>query len=318
VTTVLRRRFGFVGRLRVLTAVLPAARAAHLWPALTLRWRRRRPGRRLPTPVGKGFDRSVIWQPRIELHVASPAMHVDARETWHHVTPGHRSVDVVRQLREMSTRLSSSLKLAWLKASGTGSRLDRGSAGHSRRAPVSGRPAVDGVTHASGQTAASRVQPSVAAQLLSATMPSCRVVRQNPLAVSSEWRRTLGRRRLSLQVSRPGARADRDGERPAAGEVRQRRPRPVAQVVWRDAARTSSGSPGTDRPAVSRTGAADVARTATEPRPDGVARDARTPHGRAAAVRLADFEPGLLDRLTDDVIRRVERRVRIERERRGL
>ena len=37
-----------------------------------------------------------------------------------------------------------------------------------------------------------------------------------------------------------------------------------------------------------------------------------------AAVRMSDFEPGLMDRLTDDVIRRVERRVRIERERRGL
>jgi hypothetical protein len=32
----------------------------------------------------------------------------------------------------------------------------------------------------------------------------------------------------------------------------------------------------------------------------------------------ADVDPRLLDRLTDDVIRRVERRVRIERERRGL
>ncbi|HEV8209501.1 MAG TPA: hypothetical protein VGP77_05245 [Vicinamibacterales bacterium] len=35
-------------------------------------------------------------------------------------------------------------------------------------------------------------------------------------------------------------------------------------------------------------------------------------------VRPGDFEPGVLDRLADDVIRRVERRVRIERERRGL
>jgi hypothetical protein len=35
-------------------------------------------------------------------------------------------------------------------------------------------------------------------------------------------------------------------------------------------------------------------------------------------VRTADFDPGVLDRLADDVIRRVERRVRIERERRGL
>jgi hypothetical protein len=37
-----------------------------------------------------------------------------------------------------------------------------------------------------------------------------------------------------------------------------------------------------------------------------------------ATLRFAHFDAGLLDRLTDDIIRRVERRVRIERERRGL
>lgn len=37
-----------------------------------------------------------------------------------------------------------------------------------------------------------------------------------------------------------------------------------------------------------------------------------------AALQLKDFDGPLLDRLTDDVIRRVERRARIERERRGL
>lgn len=39
---------------------------------------------------------------------------------------------------------------------------------------------------------------------------------------------------------------------------------------------------------------------------------------RAAAVPLARIDPALLDRLTDDVIRRVEQRTRIERHRRGL
>ena len=33
---------------------------------------------------------------------------------------------------------------------------------------------------------------------------------------------------------------------------------------------------------------------------------------------MTDLDPAFVDRLTDDVIRRVERRVRIERERRGL
>jgi hypothetical protein len=36
------------------------------------------------------------------------------------------------------------------------------------------------------------------------------------------------------------------------------------------------------------------------------------------AVRLASLDPALVDRLADDVIRRVERRLRIERERRGI
>jgi len=39
---------------------------------------------------------------------------------------------------------------------------------------------------------------------------------------------------------------------------------------------------------------------------------------RAAPAQLTKLDPGLLDRLTNDVIRRVEQRIRIERERRGL
>jgi hypothetical protein len=35
-------------------------------------------------------------------------------------------------------------------------------------------------------------------------------------------------------------------------------------------------------------------------------------------VQRAGLDPAAIDRLADDVIRRVERRIRIERERRGL
>jgi hypothetical protein len=44
----------------------------------------------------------------------------------------------------------------------------------------------------------------------------------------------------------------------------------------------------------------------------------RQPLPSAPSVKLTDIDPRLLDRLTDNVIRRVERHVRIERERRGL
>jgi len=39
---------------------------------------------------------------------------------------------------------------------------------------------------------------------------------------------------------------------------------------------------------------------------------------RTAALQVPKFDSGLLDRLTDDVIRRVEQRIRIDRQRRGL
>ena len=45
---------------------------------------------------------------------------------------------------------------------------------------------------------------------------------------------------------------------------------------------------------------------------------ASSPLGRAAQQQITKIDPGLLDRLTDDVIRRVEQRARIERQRRGL
>lgn len=39
---------------------------------------------------------------------------------------------------------------------------------------------------------------------------------------------------------------------------------------------------------------------------------------RAAATQVTKLDPGVLDRLTDEVIRRVDQRMRIERQRRGI
>jgi hypothetical protein len=41
-------------------------------------------------------------------------------------------------------------------------------------------------------------------------------------------------------------------------------------------------------------------------------------HERPAAMQITKLDPAVLDRLTDDVIGRVEKRMRIERQRRGL
>ncbi len=62
-----------------------------------------------------------------------------------------------------------------------------------------------------------------------------------------------------------------------------------------------------------------VSRTQSRPQPgqESAAGVALLPEP-AAATRVTKLEPGVLDRLTDHVIRRVEQRMRIERQRRGL
>ncbi|MEO8519787.1 MAG: hypothetical protein ABI603_00405 [Acidobacteriota bacterium] len=87
-------------------------------------------------------------------------------------------------------------------------------------------------------------------------------------------------------------------------------------LVWRAVGAESSrvsASSGRSIESVSAPPASSTRPTAgPSPQAAADAAPARPP------VRTSDFEPGVLDRLTDDVIRRVERRVRIERERRGL
>jgi hypothetical protein len=101
---------------------------------------------------------------------------------------------------------------------------------------------------------------------------------------------------------------------PGERSVRSARRRPV-DLVWRGAAHISPQPPGNGW---SRVDAAlppsAVTRTSVQdPPPVDPARIAK-----AAALKLTDFDPGLVEQLTEDVIRRVDRRVRIERERRGL
>lgn len=54
------------------------------------------------------------------------------------------------------------------------------------------------------------------------------------------------------------------------------------------------------------------------PPPAMTASGSPTEPARPAVLQIADLDASVVDRLTDDVVRRVERRVRIERERRGM
>ena len=115
--------------------------------------------------------------------------------------------------------------------------------------------------------------------------------------------RVVERERVSLPPSvNPHARPARSYRPP---EITWRRTAPVETSV-------SATPPRRDR-ALSR----DLAHAVTASAP-AIAPVTVPSSGKAAPVQISDLDPRLVDRLTDDVIRRVERRVRIERERRGL
>jgi hypothetical protein len=87
------------------------------------------------------------------------------------------------------------------------------------------------------------------------------------------------------------------------------------ELVWRrklPAKRIDEVETELERPGNIRRSAGRSFTTAEEP-------VKATPHfARAEAAPVATLDPSVMDRLADDVIRRVEQRIRIERERRGL
>jgi hypothetical protein len=87
-----------------------------------------------------------------------------------------------------------------------------------------------------------------------------------------------------------------------------------AELVWRRASRKSSEAETLDRGAAGSTD-----RPATGPPPAGQSTpDVARLVEQAAAKQLTQLDPAVLDRLTDNVISRVEKRIKIERQRQGL
>lgn len=87
-------------------------------------------------------------------------------------------------------------------------------------------------------------------------------------------------------------------------------------LVWR--AKTTQDDSSANRRAIAqRTFSSLESPTQQTSSPVAPAHTAQAPEAKPAA-RLSSVDPALADRLADDVIRRVERRIRIERERRGI
>lgn len=89
-------------------------------------------------------------------------------------------------------------------------------------------------------------------------------------------------------------------------------------MVWRTPAAAPAGtSPGMARDPAVRP-AREAASTAPLARTPGSGLGADAPARAVPPLRATVLDPALADRLVDDVVRRVEKRLRIERERRGL
>lgn len=118
----------------------------------------------------------------------------------------------------------------------------------------------------------------------------------------------------SLQIFRAPGNPHRSPERPVRKAVRFKFD-VTEELVWRRAQRPSTevvdlehqqaAFDSFDRPAARSSQSQEAVNSSLSPE-------------RAAVMQITKLDPGLLDRLTDDVIRRVEQRVRIERQRRGL
>jgi hypothetical protein len=288
------------------------------WVPVALRWRRPRPGRRwnpracrqVPPVAGRPLSLRFSLEVRV----------LDRRER--HERPGAGAV-----AREPARRIC----------------VDRAFRSHARAAAVArgSRPEIRVPLSAPGRyTPRERVRGSApaASQTRWLTLPlrnGARVAsagrltpveREGNLARTNTARSELARplagpwrlHSRELQVFR-SVRVLKEG--PVSGGVEGRRPSLEGadrspELVWRStpgsAAGVSGGPSPADLPAPSP-------RAPARGLPGGEAAfEAPLRVARAVTAPVTNLDPGLWDRLADDVIRRVERRVRIERERRGL
>jgi hypothetical protein len=146
-------------------------------------------------------------------------------------------------------------------------------------------------------------------------------VRARPLAPAREAETSMGRAapRVALvsALRGPPARAGTTRmDRSDMGATRARAPRP-AELAWRAAPADARAGDEGARVAALSGGSASHGAGDTSSRADAAA-ETNVAVQRAASVPVTSLDPALIERLTDDVIRRVERRVRIDRERRGL
>jgi hypothetical protein len=287
------------------------------WRPVVLRWRHRwmrhsgEPGRRPGVPILN------LWRMELHLHFG---LHPVERPR--HVS---RRVATSPALGRHARRLDLTPAKAIARAGSPGPALGAASRGSSTA--QEGVLAVPALAHERGVTALPRVRPAASVDspparsreagraggprtvghLARAPQRDTRSITGRRLVLASEM--LMRHRRLVTSIG--GTAAPRGSS--AVSPVRWGR---LPDLVWSEPRRAvADATAKTPRTTV----AASVARSSGGP---ASAREStsepQAPAARVTATPITTLDPALVDRLADDVIRRVERRVRIERERRGI
>ena len=287
------------------------------WHALALRWRQRRGGRpsmaigRAPVAV------SNLWLPQFHLHFGP-----EPREWRHPKAPRGRTpmARVYEATRIVLNQYWTTRRAAAPVVQSRG-RQRTGRGGGASPFPVRTIHALVPVRARAAWSprVASRAPstaPSVRARLFQRTVNIVRHVASDERASSFKSRKRV--RQPWLQMLRPRILAQSiAAPNPSLeGASSNMIPRRSPDLAWRTASRLGAMSTAGEGPrtSVQTSSLREPAQAIDAQATPGAA--ARRPE-RAPALQISDLAPALVDRLTDDVIRRVERRVRIERERRG-
>lgn len=285
------------------------------WRPLALRWRSHRTRRPRARAGTTATTLTAIWQPLLHVHFNTIVNRLERLIESVATTP----VSIARQARR------SVLTHVWLHRRPADA--PRGSLDFNRTAPsVSTRTLLSGAPYLAPRLPARRSPVSIrTANARSGKSPQRSQLFERQVSVV---RRVF----LDDPVSPMRARRHPGGggsvERTAAGEsaralpagfiddVTSIRAHRAVDLSWRSAARPTTPPTVEERRASGTRAFVGDDRTANESAATPVITTTDT--GAPPVVERAPFDAVLLDRLTDDVIRRVERRVRIERERRGL
>lgn len=276
---------------RRLAARAGGSRGRGGWSVLSLRWRRPRavPGPGDARAAGMA-PAAAVWALRLDLHLTTRVEAPAGRRTAPHLVTAAALIARARAAAPRYGPAASASAAAWLGAAPAGARAPAQAGRGGRRflavaaAPLRSRP-----------------RPAAGGRGLSPTA----------------WRGALGE--AAAVAGRGGGVAALVRTRHAAAPapaMRAAPPRAAPALVWRRglAGTAGEGGAGPGPGGAGRGGRIWSGAPGAAPAPAGARPTAASRPGPTAAA----VDAALLDRLTDSVIGRVERRIRIERERRGL